>query len=157
MLAKNLFWAQNVPSHAQEWGMNITPPEWGCIAAGQWILRDNCAKSTLQTYIFTTTLIGITPSLVVCLICPYSTLSPLGALIKVQAQTKGHSFVISASRREQPSSVCQDNKIRPKKPKTLFLPTLSLWFMCFSCFFVSVLSLSLVLLNCQRHWIREKI
>lgn len=43
--------------------------------------------------------------------CPHNTLPPLGTLIGVQAQSKGHPFVLSASRLEQPSSKCRVNKI----------------------------------------------
>lgn len=67
--------------------------------------------------------------------CPHNTLPPFGALIGVQAQSKGHPIVLSASRLEQPSSKCRVNKIHShleqEKNKSSAAVTVTDVFSCF--------------------------
>lgn len=88
-----------------------------CAYRAAWLcnLWDSSSKSKLQMHTLTGVLIGLSCLVVVCLTCPYCTLYPWVALIKQQAQGKCCSFVILASRLEQPSPNCQDKKINLKK------------------------------------------
>lgn len=95
-----------------------------CAYTAAWLcnLWDSSSKSKLQMHTLTGVLIGLSCLVVVCLTCPYCTLYPWVALIKQQAQGKGCSFVILASRLEQPSPNCQDKKNQFEKRQFFFHP-----------------------------------
>lgn len=107
-----------------------------CAYTAAWLcnLWDSSSKSKLQMHTLTGVLIGLSCLVVVCLTCPYCTLYPWVALIKQQAQGKGCSFVILASRLEQPSPNCQDKKNQFEKRQFFFIYGLSLWLMWVSAF-----------------------